>query len=77
MAVRRLTAFSRCSSPATARHHGTASIQSVPVLFHGRSVALFTGGKASVAASAFAFDPETGEFIQRDLSVTITLRGPQ
>lgn len=51
------------------------TVQTVPSLFHGRSVALFTGGKATVFASAVAFDPDTGEFIQRNLTVTITLRG--
>ena len=53
----------------------TTTVQTEVVLFHGRSVNLFTGGGADVAASAFAFDPDTGEFIQRNLSVPVTLRG--
>ena len=53
----------------------SVTVQTVPFLFHGRSAALFTGGKADVFASAFAFDPDTGEFIQRNLTATITLRG--
>jgi len=44
-------------------------------LFHGRSAALFTGGKANVSASATAFDPDTGEFLERDLCITVTLTG--
>jgi hypothetical protein len=44
-------------------------------LFHGRSALLYTGGKASVSATAYAFDPETGEYLQRNINVTITLRG--
>jgi len=58
---------------------GTTS-WSVPVqtqtsLFHGRSALLYTGGKASVAGTAYAVDPETGEFVQHNFAVTITLRG--
>jgi hypothetical protein len=61
--------------PCTGTTPWSVTIQTVPALFHGRSVALFVGGKANVAATAFAFDPDTGEFIQRSLSVTVTLRG--
>lgn len=53
----------------------SVTIQSVPALFHGRSVALYTGGKASVSATASAFDPDTDEEIVRNLSATVTLRG--
>jgi len=53
----------------------TVSIQPALALFHGRSAALFTGGKAHVSASAFGFDLDTGESIERDLSINITLRG--
>lgn len=53
----------------------SAPVQSQLALFHGRSAALFVGGPADVAASAFAFDPDTGEFIQRNFSVRIILRG--
>jgi hypothetical protein len=45
------------------------------VLFHGRSALLFSGGKANVAATASAFDPDTGEYKQVNLSPTVTLRG--
>lgn len=53
----------------------TANIQSTLSLFHGRSAALFTGGKADVTATASAFDFENGVFVQTNLAVTITLRG--
>lgn len=61
--------------PCTGTTPWTITIQTVPALFHGRSAALFTGGKANVIATAFAFDPDTGEFVERDLSVIITLTG--
>jgi VCBS repeat-containing protein len=51
------------------------TVDSVGNLFHGRSSALFTGGKAMVSGIASAFDPETGEEIERPISATITLRG--
>ena len=61
--------------PCTGTTPWSVTVQTVPFLFHGRSAALFTAGKATVFASAVAFDPDTGEFIQRNLTVTITLRG--
>jgi hypothetical protein len=53
----------------------SVTIESVGALFHGRSSALFTGGKATVSGTASAFDPDAGEEIQRDISATITMRG--
>lgn len=53
----------------------TATIQTADTLFHGRSSALFTGGKADVSATASAFDFDNGIFIQKNFAVTITLRG--
>jgi hypothetical protein len=53
----------------------STTIQTAAALFHGRSVALFTGGKADVSATATAFDLDSGETVQQDLAVTITLRG--
>jgi hypothetical protein len=53
----------------------SVTIQSVAALFHGRSAALYTGGKATVSATASAYDFDSGEYIQRDLSATVTLRG--
>ena len=53
----------------------STTIQTAATLFHGRSVALFTGGKADVSATATAFDFDNGEAVQQDLAVTITLRG--
>lgn len=53
----------------------SANIQTTVALFHGRSADLFTGGKADVTASAFAFDFDNGVFVQRNFAVTITLRG--
>lgn len=61
--------------PCTETTPWSVTVQTVPALFHGRSAALFTAGKANVSATATAFDPDTGQIIQRDLSVTITLRG--
>ena len=52
-----------------------ATIQTTVTLFHGRSAALFTEGKADVTGSASAFDFENGVFVQRNFAVTITLRG--
>jgi Putative Ig domain len=53
----------------------SVDIQTTATLFHGRSVALFTGGKADVSATASAFDFDNGVFVQKNLTVTITLRG--
>jgi hypothetical protein len=53
----------------------SANIQTTVTLFHGRSANLFTGGKADVSATASAFDFDNGIFIQKNLAVTITLRG--
>ena len=53
----------------------TAAVQSETALFRGRSALLFAGGKAEVAATATAFDPDTGEFKQVNLGTVITLRG--
>src|ERR1041385_6848838 len=51
----------------------SANIQTTTTLFHGRSADLFTGGKADVPGSAFAFDFDNGIFVQRNFAVTITL----
>jgi Putative Ig domain len=53
----------------------SATIQTIPTLFHGRSAALFTGGQANVSATATAFDFDNGVTVQQNLTVTITLRG--
>lgn len=53
----------------------SATVQSTTTLFHGRSAALFTGGKADVTGTASAFDFDNGVFVQRNFAVTITLRG--
>jgi len=53
----------------------SAAIQTTDTLFHGRASALFTGGKADISATASAFDFDNGVFIQKNLAVTITLRG--
>jgi hypothetical protein len=53
----------------------SVNVQTQVALFHGRSVALYTGGKATVAGVAYAFDPDSGEYLQRNFAVTITLRG--
>jgi hypothetical protein len=61
--------------------NGTASWSSVvwsqSSLFHGRSALLYSGGKATVAATAFGFDPDTGESMQVNFNPTITLTGTQ
>jgi hypothetical protein len=53
----------------------SVTVQTQSSLFHGRSALLYTGGKATVAGSAFAFDPESGDYLFRNFSMTITLRG--
>jgi hypothetical protein len=50
-------------------------VQSQPGLFRGRAAQLFVGGNASVMGSASTFDFETGEFVQRNFTVPIKLRG--
>jgi hypothetical protein len=53
----------------------SAPVTSTVSIYKGRSAALFTGGKATVGATASAFDPETGEYKTRSLTTNITLRG--
>jgi hypothetical protein len=53
----------------------SATVETQPTLFNGRSSALFVGGKAAVSGTAQAFDPDTGESKQVNLSVNVTLRG--
>jgi len=53
----------------------TSTVYSQSQVFHGRTVALYTGGKASLMGSAYAFDPDSGQYLQRNISTTITLRG--
>jgi hypothetical protein len=53
----------------------SATVQTQTALFHGRSVALFVGGKASVSATASGFDPDTGEFKTVNFSANIILKG--
>jgi Putative Ig domain len=55
----------------------SVTVQTQTSLFHGRSVLLYTGGKASVTGTASAIDPETGDYLQRNFAVKITLRGAQ
>jgi hypothetical protein len=52
-----------------------ATYLSNPALFHGRSVMLFSGGRADVSGTAQAFDPVEGTWITRSLAETIQLRG--
>jgi hypothetical protein len=65
------SAFVPCNgtTPWSATIHTTSS------LFHGRTVALFTGGKADVTATASAFDFDNGVFVRKNLAVTIVLQG--
>lgn len=63
--------FVSCDGPTP----WTATIQTVPSLFHGRSAALFTGGTATVSATASGFDVDNGVNVQQNLQVDITLRG--
>jgi hypothetical protein len=53
----------------------SVTVQTQSSLFHGRSALLYTGGKATVAGTASAFDPDSGDYLFRNFSVTITLRG--
>lgn len=53
----------------------SVTVQTPLALFHGRAVALFVGGPATVTGTASAFDPDTGEFVQRNFTVDVILRG--
>jgi putative Ig domain-containing protein len=44
-------------------------------LFHGRAAALLVAGPATVSGTAYAFDPETGEYVLRDFMSDVVLRG--
>lgn len=70
-----ITGFFSVFVPCNGTTPWNATIQTAPTLFHGRSVALFTGGKADVSATATAVAFDNGETVQQDLAVTITLRG--
>ncbi len=70
-----VTGFFSAFVPCNGTTPWGANIQTTTTLFHGRAADLFTGGKADVSATASAFDPENGIFIQKNLAVTITLRG--
>ena len=65
------SAFIPCDGTAA----WVAAVSYQAAIFHGRSVALFVGGKASITATATAFEPDTGEFKQVNFSGTITLKG--
>lgn len=52
-----------------------ASVMTQSALFKGRASALFTGGKANVAARAYAFDPDSGAYVQRNFEANTILRG--
>lgn len=67
------SAFVPCDGAAS----WSSTVYSQSAQFHGRSALLYGGGKATVAATAFAFDPDTGEYLQVNFSPTITLRGAQ
>lgn len=70
-----ITGFFSAFVPCDGTAAWSAAIQTRDTLFHGRSAALFAGGKADVSATASAFDFDNGVFVQRNLAVTITLRG--
>lgn len=70
-----VTGFFLAFFPCNGTTPWSANMQTTTALFHGRSADLFTGGKADLTASALAFDSDNGVFIQRNLAVTITLRG--
>jgi hypothetical protein len=44
-------------------------------LFNGRAAALFTGGRADMTASVYAFDPVEGTSVSRNAAASITFRG--
>jgi len=70
-----ITGFFSAFVPCNGTTPWTANIQTTTTLFHGRAADLFTGGHADVSATATAFDFENGVFVQRNLAVTIILRG--
>lgn len=63
--------------PCSDRKPWSVTVQSWPELWHGRADALFTGGKADVYAYVFSWDPDTGQSIERNLVVTVILRGKE
>lgn len=67
--------FVPCSGTGTESWSADVFVQ--PALFRGRAVALLVAGPATVSASVFAFDPETGEFVQRDFVAHVILKGGQ
>lgn len=70
-----VTGFFSAFIPCNGTTPWSVNIQTTTTLFHGRAADLFTGGKADVSATAFAFDFENGVFIQKNLAATVTLRG--
>jgi hypothetical protein len=70
-----ITGFFSVFLPCDGTTPWSATIQTIPTLFHGRAAALFTGGHADVSATASAFDFENGILVQKSLAVTIILRG--
>jgi len=53
----------------------SATVGSVPSLLHGRSASIFVPGKADVTASAFAFDPDTSDFVHSNIITSVVLQG--
>jgi len=71
-----ISGFFSISVPCDAKTvRWSVSVESLGGIFHGRGAALFASGPATVTGTASAFDPDTGEFIARNISANITLRG--
>lgn len=69
-----ITGWFQAAVPCSGTTAWNATVQNAAALFHGRSSALFSGGPATVSASAFAVDPDSGEFKQVNLQANTTLR---
>jgi hypothetical protein len=72
-----LTGFFGTFMPCDGTTSWSAVVQTSLALFHGRAAALLVGGPASVSATVFAFDPDTGVPIQLNFSADVILRGAQ
>jgi hypothetical protein len=70
-----VTGFFGTSIPCDGTTPWSTNVFVMPTLKRGRAVALPVGGPATVTLTMFAFDPETGEFVQRNIEANVIMRG--
>lgn len=70
-----LTGYFSQFVPCNGTANWSATVYVTGAFFHGRATELLVAGPATVTASALAYDPDTGEFVHRDLAAQVTLRG--